>query len=93
MSHRERDPGMGPSAALIRAIGRALYGTHWQTDLGTRLGINRRSVQRWLAGTHEPHPAIWDELEALLTERAAEQQRLRQALAAHRRSLTQETPK
>jgi hypothetical protein len=67
---------MNSTPALIRAIGEALFGSRWQTDLGEHLGVNRRTVRRWLAGQDEPRPGVWAELLKLLSERAAEQLRL-----------------
>jgi hypothetical protein len=71
---------MTRAPALIRAIGEALFGSRWQTDLGDHLGVNRRTVQRWLAGQNEPQPGVWDDLEETLRERAAEQRRLCEAI-------------
>jgi hypothetical protein len=65
---------------LIRAIGQALFGTQWQTDLGTELGMNRRTVQRWLAGQDEPRRGVWDDLERILSERIKAQQVLCDAI-------------
>jgi hypothetical protein len=70
--------------ALIRAIGEALFGSRWQTDLGDHLEVNRRTVQRWLAGQDEPRPGVWDDLEGLLSERAAAAMRLCDALRRKR---------
>jgi hypothetical protein len=61
---------------MIRAVGAALFGTRWQTDLGEALEVNRRTVRRWLSGEDEPRPGVWDDLEALLSERAANMLRL-----------------
>lgn len=69
---------------LIREIGEALFGTRWQTDLGDHLGVNRRTVQRWLAGQDEPRPGVWDDLLLVLSERLAAQQRLREAIRRRR---------
>ena len=68
------------SPELIRAIGEALYGSQWQTDLGDALGGNRRTVSRWQSGRYEPQPGVWDDLEALLSERASAAMRLCEAL-------------
>jgi hypothetical protein len=61
---------------LIQAVGEALFGLQWQTELGYHLAVNRRTVQRWLSGRNEPMPGVWSDIEALLRERAAEQLRL-----------------
>ena len=44
-------------AELLAAIGAAIYGRDWVTQLAEYLGVNRRSVQRWLSGYH-PVP-LW----------------------------------
>ena len=36
--------------AELRAIGRRLYGEDWQTPLARDLGVNPRTVRKWLAG-------------------------------------------
>jgi hypothetical protein len=71
---------MSTTPELIRAAGEALFGSRWQTDLGDELGINRRTVQRWVSGQNEPMPGVWADLEAMLSERAAEQLRLCEAI-------------
>lgn len=75
---------------LIRAIGEALFGTRWQTDLGDHLEVNRRTVQRWLAAQDEPRPGVWDDLLKVLDERIAAQQRLREAIRARQRQTTRQ---
>jgi hypothetical protein len=69
---------------LLRAIGEALFGVRWQKDLSDELGINRRTMQRWLVGHNEPSPGVWAELEAVLSERASAAMRLCDALRAKR---------
>jgi transcriptional regulator with XRE-family HTH domain len=54
---------------LIRAIGEALFGTRWQTDVADALGVSSRTVRRWLTGEDQPRPDVWRELHALLTQR------------------------
>jgi hypothetical protein len=60
--------------ALLLRGGKVLYGpSGWQTQLAAGLGINLRTVQRWVAGgVGYPEPAVIERLAELLTERAAE---------------------
>lgn len=34
----------------LREIGEALYGRQWVTPLAAELGVNRVTIQKWLAG-------------------------------------------
>jgi plasmid maintenance system antidote protein VapI len=34
----------------LAAIGQALYGEQWQTSIARDLGVNARTVRKWLAG-------------------------------------------
>lgn len=43
---------------LLRATGEALFGPLWQSDLARALGVDRKTIQRWLKGTY----AMPDEL-------------------------------
>lgn len=72
---------------LLRAIGGALFGPRWQTDLAHHLGVNDRTVRRWLSGQDEPRPGVWDDLEQLLAERMRAQRQARTVLREHRRNL------
>ena len=43
----------------LKSAGEALYGPRWQSALARRLGVDDRTVRRWLAGDREiPGPAI-----------------------------------
>ena len=41
----------------LAAAGRALYGQLWQSALARDLGVNDRTMRRWVAG-HEPPETI-----------------------------------
>jgi hypothetical protein len=56
-------------AELIRTVGPALWGTRWQTDMAERLGVNDRTVRRWVSGREVPRPGVWTELIAIIRER------------------------
>jgi transcriptional regulator with XRE-family HTH domain len=60
----------------LAAIGRALYGARWQSDMADALGVDRRTIRRWMAGQN-PVPAAADaEMRRLLERRGAEIGRL-----------------
>jgi len=58
---------MTPSDHLA-AAGRALYGQLWQSALARDLGVNDRTMRRWVAG-QEPPETIWAEVRSLLEAR------------------------
>jgi DNA-binding XRE family transcriptional regulator len=51
--------------------GEALYGPHWQRELARALGVNERTMRRWVAGETNPPTNINSELLLLLQERHA----------------------
>jgi transcriptional regulator with XRE-family HTH domain len=54
---------------LLLRVGGALYGDRWQSDMAHVLGVNVRTVQRWLSGEREPGPETWTALRALVLRR------------------------
>lgn len=54
---------------LLRAAGEALYGEQWQAPLAEGLGINRRTIRRWLDGDNEPPAGVWAALAAICHDR------------------------
>jgi hypothetical protein len=46
-------------AALIHSVGTALFGSNFQHDLAMALGVNRRTVVRWVSGEIEPRAGVW----------------------------------
>ena len=54
---------------ILVAVGEALYGPRWQSDLARDLGVSDRTMRRWAAGTHHPPPAVQDDLLRLVIER------------------------
>lgn len=54
---------------LLAAVGEALYGPRWQSDLARDLGVSDRTMRRWAAGTHSPPPGLIDELRRLVEQR------------------------
>lgn len=77
------DSTTSTSPKLIREIGEAIFGRHWQTDLADCLDVNRRTINRWLRGQDEPRPGVWQDIGALLDARVATQQALRVKLTKH----------
>ena len=57
---------------LFGQLGRALFGSHWQSDLARTVNVNLRTVRRWGAGQEEPPPGVWRELEDIAVKRSAE---------------------
>jgi len=52
-------------------IGEALYGPRFQRELAAALGVNERTMRRWVAGTCEPPASLQaDLLHLVLTRRA-----------------------
>jgi DNA-binding transcriptional regulator YiaG len=60
---------------IIRT-GEALYGPHWQRELARALGVNERTMRRWVAGETNPPESIQKELTALIGERIDKLRRL-----------------
>lgn len=57
--------------AVLAEIGRALYGSRWQSDMARDLGVSDRTVRRWAAGEDLP-AGVRNDLAALAKRRAAE---------------------
>ena len=53
---------------LVRA-GRALYGPHWRSPLARDLGVDERSVRRWVAREAKPPGDLRHRLDDLIRER------------------------
>lgn len=63
-------PNLTPSS--LEAIGRALYGRHWQTELAEALNVADRTVRRYLDGSREMPEWMPDELRKLAATRSGE---------------------
>jgi hypothetical protein len=52
------------SAALLVTIGTTLYGEGegWPSRLAEDLGVNERTLRRWVAGESAVPDRVWDEL-------------------------------
>lgn len=66
--------------ALLRDVGRQLFGARWQTDLALVLELSPRAVRGWAGGEAAPPPGLWGELVRLLKTRIEEQQELLRAI-------------
>lgn len=55
---------------LLAAIGEALHRNHWKSELARDLGIDDRSLRRWVQTNTVPH-GVWRELAELLEARRA----------------------
>jgi hypothetical protein len=85
------DPGAAEpdeDADLIREIGHGLFGSQWRSDLGEGIGVNRRTINRWVSGTAQPRLGVWQDLERLLSERMALQRELLARLRRRNGGLT-----
>jgi hypothetical protein len=50
-------------------VGEALYGPRFQRELAEALGVNERTMRRWVAGDFEPPESLQADLVRLLRER------------------------
>ena len=64
------------TAEELRRCGEALYGPRFQRTLANALGINERTIRRWIAGTKPVPSGVRQEITRLLKERAAKAARL-----------------
>lgn len=55
----------------IIQYGEALYGPRFQRELAEALGVNERTMRRWVAGDTSPPDSVLDDLKALVRERIA----------------------
>ncbi|UYZ74519.1 helix-turn-helix domain-containing protein [Moraxella bovis] len=53
----------------LTAIGTALYGTQWQSDLARALNVDSRRVRQWLKEERPIPDWLDDELKVLLNEK------------------------
>ena len=53
----------------LRAVGEALYGSPWQTNLAHDLGVSDRTVRRWARGDFEIPVGVWSDISKLCRTR------------------------
>jgi hypothetical protein len=64
----------------LRRVGEALYGERWQSALAKDLGVEARSVRRWMAGEHPVPNDVWPALKRLCRERVDELKKVEKTL-------------
>jgi hypothetical protein len=62
------------SASLLASVGTTFYGEgeHWIGRLAEDLGVNERTMRRWLASDSEIPTRVWDDLINIAIGRARE---------------------
>lgn len=60
----------------LEQIGSALYGPRWQSELARALGVNDRTVRRWVSGETPLPDSVLVELRALVAARIEALRRL-----------------
>ena len=65
----------------LTAVGRALYGDRWQSDIARDLGVSDRTIRRWVSGEDIP-AGVWRDLLALVLAREKELSAVKRALMA-----------
>ncbi len=53
----------------LNAVGAALYGPQWQSQLARDLGVSIRTMQRWAAGQFSIPDGVWPEISDLCDDR------------------------
>lgn len=56
----------------LAAVGRAVFGDHWQAPMARHFEIDERTVRSWLSGRRLPVAGFWIELDKLAVQRQAE---------------------
>ena len=59
-------------AGLLRDVGEALYGSHWQIDLAREIGASDRSMRHWISGQRPMPSRFWVDIRALAERRKLE---------------------
>jgi len=58
---------MSDKAELFAAVGKALYGAQWRSEMARNRNVRSTTVDEWAAGKGEPIPTgVWAELRAEL---------------------------
>lgn len=55
---------------VIEKIGLSLFGQRWQSDMARCLGVNDRTVRRWVSGEIAPSEDVFKKLESLCRKRS-----------------------
>ncbi|KJC41495.1 hypothetical protein UP09_20615 [Bradyrhizobium sp. LTSP885] len=67
-------------AQLFIKIAILMFGGQWQSSLASELGINERTLRRFVAGTSPIPVGIWNELRRRLFNKGVEVQRMHERL-------------
>ena len=59
---------MTPTKLFI-ATGETLYGPNYRSELGRALGVNERTIRRWVSGEYPVPDKVWLELAEFCQER------------------------
>lgn len=54
---------------IISKYGEALYGPRYQRELAEALGVNERTMRRWIAGDTSPPDGVLDDLKVIAQDR------------------------
>jgi hypothetical protein len=68
---KDKDPG-AMKIWTLNAFGTALYGPRYQRELAAALGVNERTMRRWVAGDYPPPEGVLADLRKLAAERVRE---------------------
>jgi hypothetical protein len=68
----------------LNAVGAALYGPLWQSQLARDLGVSVRTMQRWAGGEFDIPEGVWADLAKLCSKRSGELAKWAQKLALPR---------
>ncbi len=55
---------------LLREAGKALYGEQWQSALARAIGVNERTLRRWVTGKWDMPPSLTGDIAKICVERA-----------------------
>lgn len=55
--------------ATLNRVGTALYGPFWQSQLARDLGVNDRTLRRWVAGDMQIPERVREELSDIINNR------------------------
>lgn len=67
-------------AEQLRAIGEAMYGPRWQSELARALGVTDRTIRRWAAGEWPVPSPVQAEIKTLLKSRSSTLREILQTL-------------
>lgn len=63
---------MTNTSELFCAIGEALYGQNWKSELGRRLEFDERQIRLWAWGDYGVPAFVWTRLVTLMDEKQEE---------------------